>query len=118
MYLTRPAIEAALETIGGFASGPELIVDFMLPAGSRDQAGEFYASQVGPNAAAGGEPWLSFFTPAEIGELLPALGLSEPTTVTQRDAIGHELWLRSDVLRPARLSVLTHAVVGRPTPGD
>ena len=114
VYLSRPAIEATLETIGGFAPGTELIVDFMLPAECRDEAGEFYASQVAPNAAAGGEPWLSFFTPAEIGELLRALGFSEPTTLTQRDAIDHGLWRRSDALRPARLSVLTHAIVGRP----
>ena len=71
VYLGRPAIEATLETIGEFAPGTELIVDFMLPAECRDEAGEFYASQVAPTAAAGGEPWLSFFTPAEIGELLP-----------------------------------------------
>ena len=119
VYLSRPAIEATLKTIGGFAPGTELIVDFMLPAECRDEAGEFYASQVAPNAAAGGEPWLSFFTPAEIGELLRPLGFSEPTTSTQRAAIDDGLWRRQDALRPAELSVLTHAVVGRPvTPSD
>jgi O-methyltransferase involved in polyketide biosynthesis len=119
MYLTRTAIAAILETIAGLAPGTELIVDFMLPAECRDEAGEFYASQVAPNAAAGGEPWLSFFTPAEIGELLRPLGFSEPTTSTQRAAIDDGLWRRQDALRPAELSVLTHAVVGRPvTPSD
>jgi hypothetical protein len=47
MYLEGNAIEQTLSVTGGFAPGSEVIVDYMLPAGLRDAAGDSYAEQVG-----------------------------------------------------------------------
>ena len=70
MYLEEGAIEQTLSVTGGFAPGSELIVDYMLPAGRRDAAGDSYAEQVGQASAERGEPWLSLFAPDDMADLL------------------------------------------------
>jgi methyltransferase (TIGR00027 family) len=111
MYLTREVIGETFETIGGFAPGTEVIVDYMLPAGLRDDAGNTYVELVAPVAAQRGEPWLSFFTPGEMSALLHQHGFGSVEHARQRDAVGAELWDRSDSLRPSDLSVLARATV-------
>ena len=61
MYLEESAIEQTLAVTSGFGPGSEIIVDYMLPAGLRDAAGDSYAEQVGQASAEWGEPWLSLF---------------------------------------------------------
>lgn len=112
MYLTRDAISQTLSEIGGLATGTELVADFMLPAGMRDEAGDSYTEQVARVAAEGGEPWRTFLAPSGISALLSRHGLAPRRHVLQRDIGGPELWARSDALRPVRLAVIAHAVVG------
>ena len=69
MYLDETAIEATVSVLGGFAPGSEIVVDYMLPAGLRDAAGQTYAELVGQFAAERGEPWLSVFTPEAMAAL-------------------------------------------------
>lgn len=112
MYLPVSAIERTLSVVGGFAPGTELIADYMLPPDLRDAAGSAYADLVAPVAAERGEPWLSFFAPGDMTDLLRAHGLGIVRHVRQRDMIPAALWDRADSLRPAELSVLAHAVRG------
>jgi methyltransferase (TIGR00027 family) len=116
MYLSRDAIGRALTAIGTMAPGTELIADYMLPAGMRDAAGDCYVELVGPATAERGEPWLSFFTPAEVSALLAGRGFGPAEHVHQRDTVGAALWQRSDSLRPIELSVLAPARVTAPAP--
>lgn len=111
MYLTEAAIGQTLAVLGGFAPGTELILDYLLPAELRDPGGEQYAQQVGAVAAERGEPWLSFFRPAELTELLATHGLPAVQHVAQRATVDAALWQRSDSLRPLGLSCLAHATV-------
>jgi methyltransferase (TIGR00027 family) len=111
MYLTEDAIGQTLAEIGGFAAGTELITDYMLPAGLRDETGRSYAELVSPVAAEWGEPWLSFFAPGDMSALLERHGFGSVRHVRQRDAVDAACWDRSDALRPAELSVLAHATV-------
>jgi len=113
MYLTCDAIGAVLGVIGsgGFAPGTELIFDYMLPAGLRDEAGDSYVEQVAPFAASNGEPWLTFLTPQEVAAMLTKLGFSGVRDVGQRDIGEPQMWRRSDALAPIELSRLVHAVV-------
>jgi len=111
MYLTRGAIAQTLGSLGHLAPGSELVTDYMLPPGLRDADGSAYADQVMPFAAERGEPWLSFFTPGEMSELLTGHGFAAPAHIRQRDAISPALWQRKDALRPIDLSVLAHAVI-------
>jgi hypothetical protein len=57
MYLEGNAIEQTLSVTGGFAPGSEVIVDYMLPAGLRDAAGDSYAEQVGQAGPFGDWPF-------------------------------------------------------------
>jgi methyltransferase (TIGR00027 family) len=111
MYLDRGAIERTASVLGGLAPGSELVVDYMLPAGQRDSAGDSYADQVGQAAAERGEPWLSLLAPDEMAALLAGCGFGPTRDVSQREMIPAGLWERSDPLRPVELSHIAHGVV-------
>ncbi|MFI5607831.1 class I SAM-dependent methyltransferase [Amycolatopsis sp. NPDC051903] len=108
MYLTRPAIARTLAVLGGFAPGSQLVADYFLLPQLRDEAGASYAGLVAPVAAQRGEPWLSCFSPESLTDLLRDNGFGPVRHVRQHD---HDVWPRTDALRPAGLSVLAHATV-------
>ena len=87
MYLEESAIEETLSVTGGFAPGSEIILDYMLPAGLRDAAGDSYAEQVGQASAEQGEPWLSLFAPDHMAALLRRHGFGPVRDVRQHDMI-------------------------------
>jgi methyltransferase (TIGR00027 family) len=111
MYLDADAIERILAVIGGCAPGSELIVDYMLPAGLRDAAGDMYAELVGQASAERGEPWLSCLSPGEMAALLRRHRLGAIRDISQRDMIPAVAWQRSDSLHPVELSRIAHASV-------
>jgi len=114
MYLTQAAISQTLAEIGGFAPGTQLVTDYMLPAGLRDETGQTYADLVAPAAAERGEPWLTFLAPGDMSALLEGHRFGAVEHVRQRDSIPAALWDRTDSLRPADLSVLARATIPRP----
>ncbi len=118
MYLDENAIGSTLAVIGGFAAGSEIIIDYMLPAGLRDGAGDGDAEQVGQAAAERGEPWLSFFAPGDMAALLRGHGFGAIRDISQRDMVPAAAWDRSDSLRPAELSRIAHAAVAVTDVGD
>lgn len=75
-YLTKDAIFSTLSYIAGI-SGSQVVFDYSEPAEQRDAAGQaalaFYAARV----ASVGEPWISFFVPAELATSLRNLGFDE-----------------------------------------
>ena len=111
MYLDESAIEATVAVLGGFAPGTEVVVDYMLPAGMRDAAGQMYADLVGQAAAEWGEPWRSAFAPGAMAALLARHGFGPARDVRQRDMIPAAAWDRSDALRPAELFRIAHVAI-------
>jgi methyltransferase (TIGR00027 family) len=111
MYLDTSAIEATVSVLGGFAAGSEIVVDYMLPAGLRDAAGQAYADLVGQALAEQGEPWRSVFAPEAMAALLARHGFGPTRDIGQRDMIPAAAWDRSDVLQPAELSHIAHASI-------
>jgi methyltransferase (TIGR00027 family) len=111
MYLTAAAVTATMTAIAGLAAGSELIADYMLPEGSRDEAGALYGTLVAQASAERGEPWLSCFTPAEMADLAARAGFGDIRAVSQRDTIPARFWQRTDALRPAVLAMLFHGSV-------
>ncbi|TDQ05025.1 class I SAM-dependent methyltransferase [Labedaea rhizosphaerae] len=109
MYLTSQAIGQVLDELSRLAPGTELVLDHMLPAELRDELGQFYVEQVAPTAAEWGEPWLSLLSPDDMAELLREHGFTVVEQVTQADIVDRP---RTDVLKPAMLSVITTAGVG------
>ncbi|WP_214470682.1 SAM-dependent methyltransferase [Mesorhizobium sp. dw_380] len=75
-YLTQDAIFGTLSWIAGIP-GSEVAFDYSEPVENRDLAGQatlaFHAARV----AAVGEPWISFFVPAELAKSLTDLGFDE-----------------------------------------
>ena len=111
MYLTEGAIGQTLAEISRFAAGTELITDYLLPPGLRDETGRAYAELVMPVTAERGEPWRSSFAPGDMSTLLDRHGFGGVRHIRQRDTVDPACWDRSDSLRPADLSVLAHATV-------
>lgn len=111
MYLTADAVAETMTAVAGCAPGSELIADYLLPEGARDEAGALYGRLVAQASAERGEPWRSCFAPEEIAELARKSGLGAARSVRQREAIPAHLWQRTDSLRPAELAVLFHGVV-------
>jgi methyltransferase (TIGR00027 family) len=111
MYLTAAAVTATMTAIAGLAAGSELIADYMLPEGSRDEAGALYGTLVAQASAERGEPWLSCFTPAEMADLAARAGFGDIRAVSQRDTIPARFWQRTDALKPAVLAMLFHGSV-------
>jgi len=112
MYLDQAAIEAIVSVLGGFAPGTEIVLDYLLPAGLRDAAGQTYADLVGQALAERGEPWRSVFTPEAMAALLARHGFGSARDVGQRDMIPAAAWDRPDALRPAQLFRIAHATIG------
>lgn len=86
-YLTRQAVFSTLSYIAG-VPGSEVVFDYSEPAENRDAAGQaalaFYAARV----AAVGEPWISFFVPAELAKSLGDLGFDEIEDLDSKDIAG------------------------------
>lgn len=111
MYLTESAIVSTLSQIGDLAPGTQVVVDYMLPAAMRDEAGDSYVEQVTPVAAQRGEPWLTFLAPRDMSALLESHSFGQVRHVAQGDIGDAGTWHRSDSLRPVRLSMIAHATV-------
>jgi methyltransferase (TIGR00027 family) len=113
MYLSSEAVAATLAALGGLAPGSEVIADYLLPEGERDDAGSAFATLVARASAEQGEPWQSFFTPAQITALAHGSGFAAVRSVRQRDTVPAALWQRADSLRPSELAVLFHGTVSQ-----
>ncbi|MFB9237274.1 class I SAM-dependent methyltransferase [Plantactinospora siamensis] len=111
MYLTRPALEATLAQLGRFAPGTRLVLDHMVPAELRDEAGQTYVDLVGPTSADRGEPWRTFLAPDELADLLTRHGFTAVESTDQRELFAAHGWER-DWLRPSTLTRLASATIG------
>jgi methyltransferase (TIGR00027 family) len=75
-YLRREAISAILRTIAGLP-GSEVVFDYSEPLENYSLARRANVAAVAARTAAMGEPWLSYFDPAEIAKNLREQGFSE-----------------------------------------
>jgi methyltransferase (TIGR00027 family) len=112
-YLTEEALGATLDVIGGFSAGTELVMEYLVPAGLRDQPGQALADFFMPRASAFGEPWVTFLTPTDVSRLLAARGMIIVDDVGRKDQIDPSLWERSDSLSPHELGRLVRAIAAR-----
>jgi methyltransferase (TIGR00027 family) len=117
MHLTQEAILTTLTDLGGFAPGSEIGTAHLLPAELRDAAGNGYVEAVGPVTAEQGEPWRTFLSPTDMAGLLCEAGFDVVGQAGQRESVPPRLWHRTDALRPATLSTLTHARIPRRSGG-
>jgi methyltransferase (TIGR00027 family) len=111
MYLTAEDVRGLALGVAALAPGSELVLDHVLPAGHRDEAGEAYAQGVAAVAAQSGEPWRFAAASDEMRALLEGAGLAVASVGDPADAVGHLLAGRTDALRPVRIAGLAHARV-------
>lgn len=106
-YLTVDELAGLLRAVAGWPGGAHLVADHVRPP--RDEASRAYGAAVGASAAAGGEPWRSRPTSAEVAALARAAGFSRVRATGQRAALPAALWRRTDRLAPSATSGLLHA---------
>lgn len=98
MYLTRDAIEATLRTVLSFPRGSGIVFTFA----HTDSA----SSMLAEGSASAGEPWLSYFTPDELGTLLRSLGFSHVSFLSREEAERRYYANRTDgFAAPSRVSI-------------
>jgi methyltransferase (TIGR00027 family) len=107
MYLTQDAIRSVLRTVVAFPSGSEVTFTFAQPQSSDNPAESALADQ----AAAVGEPWLSYFTPKELEATLRDLGFSKIIFLSRDEAMRRYYADRRDGLVPPRRISIVRAVV-------
>ena len=75
-YLTKDAIGKTLDFVAGIA-GSEIVFDYSEPLENYPFLRRAGVRALAARTAAIGEPWLSYFNPAEISDLLRAKGFGE-----------------------------------------
>jgi O-methyltransferase involved in polyketide biosynthesis len=75
-YLTREAIAATLALIGGLPGGGEVVFDYSDPPATLGPDARAAQAQRAQAVAGAGEPFLTYFEPAELHAELAAAGLT------------------------------------------
>lgn len=103
MYLTREAIEATLRTVLSFPRGSEIVLTFAHTDSAK--------SRLAQGSASAGEPWISYFTPDELGAMLGSLGFSGVSFLSREEAERRYYANRTDGFAPPpRVSIVTATV--------
>ena len=74
-YLTSDAVDATLDYIAGQARPSEVVFDYLQPPGGDEDASRL--RERADRLAAAGEPWFSYFTPANLRAKLARLGFDD-----------------------------------------
>jgi methyltransferase (TIGR00027 family) len=109
MYLTQAAIEATLETVAACPPDSRIVLTYNLPPSALQDGGREIGSRMSRMAGEMGEPWISFFTPAEAEALLHRCGFGDVDHFGPAEAIRTYFAGRPDVRlgMPQRLLVAT-----------
>ncbi|GAA2383267.1 class I SAM-dependent methyltransferase [Dactylosporangium salmoneum] len=106
MYLTPSSVARTVAAVARLAPGSILVLDHMVPEADRDAAASAYVEAVGPVNASHGEPWVSFFSPADMAGVLSGFATDH---VSQEQLLGD----RDDALRPSNLTWITRGTLRR-----
>jgi methyltransferase (TIGR00027 family) len=110
MYLQRTAIETTLRTVAAFPPGSEIVLTFAQPLEDSESR-----SMLAERAAQMGEPWVSYFMPAEMEALLRQCGFSTVEFLDREEAMRRYYQDRADGLEAPRRVSICRAVVAAPS---
>jgi methyltransferase (TIGR00027 family) len=74
MYLTSKAIDATLAFIASMPSGSGLVFDYVVPMASLNFIERFFRRMVARRVARAGEPFITYFSPAELAARMESHG--------------------------------------------
>lgn len=110
MYLSGPAIEATLRSIASFSKTSELVLTYLQSPEGLTQASREAAGELASHVAEVGEPFVSYFSPAEIDTLLSGTGFREVRSLTPEEA-RQRYYLQGTHLPPPRRASIAFAIV-------
>jgi methyltransferase (TIGR00027 family) len=97
MYLPKDAIDAVLRSVAQFAEGSEIVLTFASASNTPQVIAE--------RAALVGEPWLTFFEPAQMCDELRAAGFTAVDLLTPA-AAGERYFRGSSLPTPQRTTIV------------
>ncbi len=98
-YLTREAVIGTLKEVATLARGTEISFTFIVPQALWAGDGQRMFPIAVASTAASGEPWISFFEPAELASQLKELGFNRVAHFSPDDANDRYFSGRTDGLR-------------------
>lgn len=108
MYLTPETVDDVLKVIAAFPIGSEVVLTFAWPPG--DPHVTQGTSTLAERAAKAGEPWLTFFLPADLEAKLHDIGFSQVTFLSPTAAQEQYFSGRPDDLPAPRLATIVAAI--------
>ncbi|PFG17256.1 methyltransferase (TIGR00027 family) [Propionicimonas paludicola] len=109
MYLTDGDLQALLGRLAPLPGGSRLVVDSIVPAALRDQAGRAYADAI-TGSIGGREPWHCTPHPDQLAGWLQDAGWRPEQLPIEADWVPEPFWAANPQLGRNRLSVLVEAV--------
>ena len=86
MYLTEASIDRALQSMGAYAAGSELVLSFLEPRNERSAPADRSFHQLAARVAATGEPFISYLCPADVESKLRQAGFTTLGFLTPEEA--------------------------------
>jgi methyltransferase (TIGR00027 family) len=103
-YLTPAVIQSTLDLLGSCAMGSEIALTYVVPDALRDDVDRAFADAAASLTAARGEPWRTFFHPAEFEALVRTAGFTSVEHFGPDEAAAQPYFHnRTDRLRPQGL---------------
>ncbi|QTE00066.1 class I SAM-dependent methyltransferase [Streptomyces cyanogenus] len=109
MYLTRDAVEASFRQVATLAPGSVLATTFLRPAEDVEPALRPFHQAAERGARAAGTPFLSYFTPPQILDLIRGTGFRDARHIPAEELTRRYFTARPDGLRPSRAEELVLA---------
>ncbi len=101
MYLTETAVMETLKCVAALRPGSEVVFDYTVPPSSLSAIRQAGRAAAAAYVAKLGEPWITFFEPAELADRLRKTGFSQTTLIGQREAQSLYFQGRTDGFRAA-----------------
>jgi len=86
MYLSEASIDRALQSMGAFAAGSELVLTFLEPPDERPATAARSLHRLAARVAAAGEPFTSYLSPANVESKLRHAGFASVGFLTPEEA--------------------------------
>jgi methyltransferase (TIGR00027 family) len=112
-YLTLEAITATLTTLGGLPERSGVVFDYGVPASSLSGLARVVFDRMAARVAAAGEPWITFFEPEGLRDLLERCGFARVDDYDSVALTERYLPNRTDGLRLGQAGHIARAGVRR-----